>query len=153
MAVCLRTSSLTALSPTSVAKPFFDTNILLYLLSVDPAKADTAEALLSRGGVISVQVLNEFASVTSRKLGMNYREIREILQTVRELCVTEPLTNETHDLALQIAEQYGFTVYDALNVAAAMLAGCEVLYSEDLQDGQRVEGRLVMTNPFNNLAN
>lgn len=131
-----------------MAKSFLDTNILLYLLSSDLTKADAAEALLSRGGVISVQVLNEFASVASRKLGMRYGEIREVLQTVRELCVTEPLTPQTHDLALQVAERYGFSVYDALIVAAAMLAECAVLYSEDLQDGQNIDGRLVVRNPF-----
>jgi predicted nucleic acid-binding protein len=131
-----------------VAKAFFDTNVLLYLISSDTAKADTAEALVSRGGVISVQVLNEFASVAVRKLGMPYREIREVLQVVREVCMTSPLTLETHDLALEIAERYGYSVYDALTLAAATLAECDVLYSEDLQNGQRIQGKLRVTNPF-----
>ncbi|HUM91817.1 MAG TPA: PIN domain-containing protein [Candidatus Competibacter sp.] len=127
---------------------FFDTNVLLYLLSGDAAKADHAEAVLARGGTISVQVLNEFASVAARKLGLSYPEIREVLELVRAVCTVEPITLETHDLGLQIAERYGFSLYDALIVAAALQARCRTLYSEDLQDGQTIDGRLVVRNPF-----
>ncbi len=127
---------------------FFDTNVLLYLLSGDAVKADRAEAVLARGGTISVQVLNEFAAVAARKLGLSYSEIREVLEPVRAVCAVVPVTLETHDLGLQIAERYGFSLYDALIVAAALLAGCATLYSEDLQDGQTIDGRLVVRNPF-----
>jgi len=127
---------------------FFDTNVLLYLLSGDTAKADRAEAVLARGGTISVQVLNEFVAVASRKLGLSYPEIREVLEPVRAVCAVEPITPEMHALGLQIAERYGFFLYDALIVAAALLAGCRTLYSEDLQDGQSIDGRLVVRNPF-----
>lgn len=127
---------------------FFDTNVLLYLLSGDAAKADRAEAVLARGGIVSVQVLNEFASVAARKLGLSYTEIREVLEPVRAVCAVVPVALETHDLGLQVAERYGFALYDALIVAAALLAGCRMLYSEDLQDGQTIDGRLVVRNPF-----
>lgn len=127
---------------------FFDTNVLLYLLSGDAAQADRAEAVLAQGGTISVQVLNEFASVAARKLGLSYPEIREVLEPVRAVCTVVPLTPETHDLGLQVAERYGFALYDALIVAAALLAGCRTLYSEDRQDGQTLDGRLVVRNPF-----
>jgi len=127
---------------------FFDTNVLLYLLSGDDAKADRAEAVISQGGVISIQVLNEFTSVAARKLGMSYAEIRDVLDPIRLICRIEPLTLETHDLGLQIAERYGFSVYDALIVASALLGDCKILYTEDLQDGQSIEGRLVIGNPF-----
>ena len=60
-----------------IDRPFFDTNVLLYLLSEDIGKADRAEALIGMGGILSVQVLNEFASVASRKLKMSYSEIRD----------------------------------------------------------------------------
>jgi predicted nucleic acid-binding protein len=92
----------------SGAESFFDTNILLYLLSGESDKADRAEVVLAKGGIISVQVLNEFAAVASRKLGMSYPEIREALETIRWVCKVEPLTLQTHDLGLQIAERYGF---------------------------------------------
>ncbi len=127
---------------------FFDTNILLYLLSADIAKADRAEAVLAQGGTISVQVLNEFAAVATRKLGLSYSEIREVLEPIRAVCAVVPLALETHELGLHIAERYRFSIYDALIVAAALLAGCGTLYSEDLQDGQSIDGRLVVRNPF-----
>jgi len=127
---------------------FFDTNILLYLLSDDITKADKAEALLSEGGVISVQVLNEFTSVAYRKLKMTYREIDEVLQTIRAICEVKDLTLDTHVLGLSIAELYGFSFYDSLIVSAGVLANCEVLYSEELQSGQTISDQLVITNPF-----
>jgi len=132
----------------SAAERFFDTNVVLYLLSSDDARADRAEKELSAGGVVSVQVLNEFASVASRKLRMSIAEIREVLATIRAVCTIVPITEETHDLGLQVAERYGLAVYDSLIVAAALLAGCKTVMSEDMQDGQVVEGRVRIRNPF-----
>lgn len=130
------------------AKPFFDSNILLCLLSGDSNKADRAEAVLAQGGIISVQVLNEFASVASRKLGLSYPEIRDALKTLQRVCKVISITLETHELGLQLAERYGFSIYDSLIVAAALIAECGTLYSEDLQSGQVIDGRLVIQNPF-----
>ncbi len=127
---------------------FLDTNVLLYLLSGDAAKANRAEELIAAGGVISVQVLNEFASVASRKLGMSWAEIREVLETVRSICRVEPISLETHDRGLAVAERYGFSVYDSMILASALLADCTMLFTEDLQDGQRIDGRLTVRNPF-----
>jgi len=132
----------------SAAERFFDTNVILYLLSGDDARADRAEKELSAGGVVSVQVLNEFASVASRKLKMSIAEIREVLATIRAVCTIVPISEETHDVGLQVAERYGLSVYDAMIVAAALLAGCETLVSEDMRDGQVLEGRLQVRNPF-----
>lgn len=127
---------------------FFDTNILLYLLSDDTFKADRAEALLADNGWISVQVLNEYASVARRKLKISWTETREILMSIRGLCRVAPLTLDTHDMGLDLARRYGFSVYDALIVASALLAECTILYTEDLQDGQLIENRLIIRNPF-----
>lgn len=132
----------------SAAESFFDTNILLYLLSGDAAKADRAEALLGQGGHISVQVLNEFASVASRKLKLSYAEVREILTPIRMVCEVHALTPDTHDLGIQLAEGYALSVYDALIVASAQLAGCQTLFSEDMQDGQLFGQTLRIRNPF-----
>ncbi|MCQ8106180.1 PIN domain-containing protein [Methylomonas sp. SURF-2] len=134
------------------AKPFFDTNVLLYLLSADQRKADRTETLLSAGGTISVQVLNEFASVASRKLRMPYPEIRETLQIVKAVCATQALNLEIHENGLLIAERYGFSLYDSMIVSAALLAGCKVLFSEDMQHGQEIEGGLIVINPFAEIA-
>lgn len=130
------------------AQSFFDTNVLLYALSADAAKADTAEALLARGGVVGVQVLNEFASVARRKLGMAWSEIEDVLSLIRRRCSVRPLTLQVHEQALKLAPRHGFSWYDALVVAAALDAGCTELLSEDLHDGLLVEGMLRIRNPF-----
>jgi len=132
----------------SGGEDFFDTNVVLYLLSGDSTKADRAEELLAIGGTISVQVLNEFVAVASRKLRMSWTEIREVLAQIRAVCVVEPVTIETHDRALRIAERYGISIYDALIVSAALLANCNTLHSEDMQDGQVIERQLTIRNPF-----
>jgi len=132
----------------SESEPFFDTNVLLYLLSSDASKADRAEALVAAGGVISIQVLNEFASVAFRKLRMSWPEIGEVLATVRAVCRVEPLRLETHELALALAERYGFSVDDAMILASAQLAGCQVVFTEDLQHRQVVAEGLEIINPF-----
>ncbi|MCW5638538.1 MAG: PIN domain-containing protein [Rubrivivax sp.] len=127
---------------------FFDTNVVLYLLSADTAKADRAEELLARRGTISVQVLNEFVAVASRKLRMPMNEVREVLDQVRAVCTVQPMTIETHEQALNIAERCGLSIYDALIVSAALLAGCKTLHSEDMQDGQVIDRQLTIRNPF-----
>lgn len=129
-------------------KAFFDTNILLYLLSADETKAMQAENTIEDGGTISVQVLNEFASVSRRKLKMPFAEIQEILSQIRIMCSVEPTTVNAHDRGLKIAERYGFSIYDAMIVATALLADCTILYTEDLQDGQVIDGQLMIQNPF-----
>jgi predicted nucleic acid-binding protein len=131
-----------------MAPRFFDTNVLLYLIGSDSAKADRAEQLLSNGGVISVQVLNEFASVASRKQRMPWSEIDDALAGFRGLFRVEPLTIEVHERGMALARNHGFAVYDALIVASALAAECDVLYSEDLQDGRRIEGAVTIHNPF-----
>jgi predicted nucleic acid-binding protein len=127
---------------------FFDTNVVLYLRSADAAKADRAEELIASGGIISVQVLNEFVAVASRKLRMPWSEIREVLSQLRTVCSIEPISIETHDRAVHIAERHGLSIYDALIVSAALLAGCRTLHSEDMQDGQVIERQLTIRNPF-----
>jgi predicted nucleic acid-binding protein len=131
----------------SAADNFFDTNVLLYLLSEDVAKADRAEELLGAGGIVSVQVLNEFASVAARKLAMEFSEIKEILLTIRKLCIVKPLEIETHELGLELAERYRYSIYDGLILAAALRADCSTLFTEDFQNGQTIE-RLTIRNPF-----
>jgi len=132
----------------SGADTFFDTSVLLYLLSDDNAKADRVETLLSARGVVSVQVLNEFAAVALRKLKMPMSDVREILDTIRAVCAVEPLTIETHDRGLAVCERYRFSLYDSMLVAAALISGAKIIYSEDLQDGQVIESQLRVKNPF-----
>jgi predicted nucleic acid-binding protein len=132
----------------SGADSFFDTSVLLYLLSDDTVRADRIETLLAARGTISVQVLNEFAVVALRKLKIPLNEVREILDTIRAVCTVEPLTVETHDRGLAVFERYKFSLYDSMLVAAALISGAKILYSEDLQHGQVIDNQLRVTNPF-----
>jgi predicted nucleic acid-binding protein len=129
-------------------KSFFDTSILIYVISLGDERAATAEELLSEGGCVSVQVLNEFVTVARRKLKLPWHEVRDALSAVRTLCeAPTALSVATHEAALDIAEQYGYHIYDALILAAALDANCDTLYTEDLQDGQKV-GAITIRNPF-----
>lgn len=132
----------------SDAEPFFDTSVLLYLLSSESEKADRVETLLAESGVISVQVLNEFTAVATRKLAMPLADVREILDTVRDICRTEALTVDDHDRAGEVMERYKFSFYDSVIVASALRAACQILYTEDLQHGQVIEQQLRVVNPF-----
>lgn len=129
-------------------KLFADTNVLLYLLSQDAKKADQAEVVLNKGVMISVQVLNEVTQVLRRKIKLSWPEIHTFLALIQSLCTVQPLTVETHAQGLTLAERYHFSVYDSMIVAAALLAQCRILYSEDMQHGLLVEGRLLIQNPF-----
>jgi predicted nucleic acid-binding protein len=127
---------------------FFDTNVLLYVASGDPAKADQAEKLIAVGGTISVQVLNEITNVARRKIGMSWRETRAFLSIIRGLLPVQPLTIDTHDTGLALAERYGLSTYDAMIAASALHADCDTLWSEDMQDGIELNDRLRVVNPF-----
>jgi predicted nucleic acid-binding protein len=130
-------------------RAFLGTNVLIYALALGDPKAAVAERLLLAGGRISVQVLNEFASVATRKLAMPWPDLRAALVEVRRLC-GDPVTldESLHVAALDLAEQHGLNVYDALIVAAARSARCDVLYTEDMQHGRRFEGGPRIENPF-----
>lgn len=132
----------------SGAEPFFDTSVLLYLLSAESDKADRAETLLAESGVISVQVLNEFTAVATRKLAMPLADVQEILDTVRRICRTEPLTVDDHDRAVEIMDRYRLSLYDSVIVASALRADCAILFAEDLKHGQLIEQQLRVINPF-----
>lgn len=131
------------------AEVFLDTNILVYAAGTQDRRAEIATALVAEGGIISVQVLNEFASVARRKLDRPWPEVVSALAAFRVLCSEpRPITVATHEAALEIAERDGFNVYDALIVASALEAGCTTLLSEDMQDGRTIAGRLTIRNPF-----
>ena len=130
-------------------RPFFDTNVLVYVVGQHDERTGPAEALLAAGGIVSVQVLNELAAVAHRKLKMSWAEITEALAAIRALCPAPvPLTVDTHNAGLRLASRYGLHIYDALVVAAALEAECTTLYSEDLQTDQVIDGTLTIRNPF-----
>lgn len=127
---------------------FLDTNVLIYAASADQRRAQKAEALIAAGGVVSVQVLNEFVSVSQGKLKRDWVQTNGYLNAIRHLLTVCPLTIEMHDGATSIAERYGLHIYDAMIASAALKTGCDTLYSEDMHDGLLIEGGLRVTNPF-----
>ena len=130
------------------AKQFFDTNILIYAFASNDPRSARAESLIAEGGVIGVQVLNEFTNVARRKLRWQWEQIEASLAVVEDLFgPVAPLTKVIHTRAVALARERDLSVYDALIVAAAQDAGCERLFSEDLQHGQKF-GTLTVKNPF-----
>jgi predicted nucleic acid-binding protein len=126
---------------------FFDTNILVYAQQTG-GKADRARALFAGGGKISVQVLNEFTAVSRRKQRKDWREIAEAISDV--LMTVDPplaLTLDLHAAARTLAEDHQLPFYDALIVASAIEAGCDTLFTEDLEHDRKF-GRLAIVNPF-----
>lgn len=126
---------------------FFDTNVLVYLASGDAAKADRAEATIAAGGAISVQVLNELTNVARRKMQMSWAETHTFLNMLRELLTVHALTVDIHETGLTLAERYSLSIYDAMIAASALHAGCDTLWSEDMQHDMSIEG-LRIVNPF-----
>ena len=126
---------------------FIDTNVLIYAQGTG-AKSEVARTVILTGGVISVQVLNEFVAVLRRKFGFDWDVVAEAVADVRAaLDPVRPLDISTHTEALTLATSYGFNLHDSLIVAAALEAGCDTLLTEDLQAGQRIES-LTVVNPF-----
>ncbi len=132
-------------------KSFIDSNVLIYWTD-DSSRADTVEQLLAADASISIQVLNEFTNVLFKKRGFPIKQIQKWCDTLLEVCEVHELSVKTHSLALQLMTKYKLSFYDANIVSAAGLAGCDVLYSEDMQDGLIVrfpdKTTLSIRNPF-----
>lgn len=127
---------------------FFDTNVLLHVVSSDLEKADQAEKIVGSGGTISVQILNEIANVARRKTRMSWQDTHAFLSLLRGLLTVHPVTVETHETGLALAERYNLSIYDAMIAASALHADCDTLWSEDMQHGMALDGRLRIANPF-----
>lgn len=133
--------------PMTKTDVFFDTNVVVYALVGNTPLAGRSWTALRAGGTISVQVLNECANTLRRKFSFEWLDVAEACEQLRELCEVVPLTEENHARGLALAERYQLSVYDGMIVAAAQLAGCKTLYSEDLQDGLVIDG-LTVRNPY-----
>ena len=131
-----------------MASAFLDSNVLVYAFTLDQRAAE-ARRLLHDGPTISVQSLNEFSNVAWRKLGKDWAWLAEALGAIRVFCPSIlPITLETHSEALRVAERYSFGLFDSLIIASALEAGSETLWSEDMQHGMVIDGRLRIANPF-----
>jgi predicted nucleic acid-binding protein len=96
----------------------------------------------------SLAVRNELTNVARRKLRLSWPEIRAVLETLRGLLTVHPLTVDSHEAGLALAERYGFSLYDAMIAASALEAGCDTLLSEDMQHGMVLDEGLRILNPF-----
>ncbi len=132
-----------------MSRAFFDSSVLVYAVVKDDPRWVRADQLLGRGGVIGVQSLNELANVLRRKFGFDLGTYSRVRTELLEVCEPPvPLTLDLHEGGVRLALRYGFKLYDSMIVAAALTAGCDVLYSEDLHDGLVIDGRLTVRNPF-----
>ncbi|MDJ0277297.1 PIN domain-containing protein [Sphingomonas sp. 2R-10] len=129
-------------------RAFLDTNVLLYAF-VDDVRRPEAQQLLDGTAIISVQCLNEFATVSLRKQRVEWIEIRERIDLIRTgTAHIVPLTDAIHRDGLRIAERYRLSIYDSMIAAAALSAGCDRLWSEDLHHDLVIDDRLRVANPF-----
>jgi predicted nucleic acid-binding protein len=127
---------------------FLDSNVMIYAyLKQDEKKQHISKQLIAQNAVISTQVLQELTNTLRRKMGVDYSIVRPILQECLKNCDLNTNTSDTVFFALDIAERYGFSFYDSLIIAAALESKCTTLYSEDMQDNQRIEN-LTIKNPY-----
>jgi predicted nucleic acid-binding protein len=127
---------------------FFDSNVILYATEADGSFRATTLGLLDKGGLVSVQVLNETANVLrGNKFRYDWSRVAAFLAAVREKCDVVPVSITTHERGILYAQRFRLHIYDAMIVASAVLAGCEVLYSEDMHHGLVIDG-LTICNPY-----
>ena len=127
---------------------FLDTNILIYAFTTGDRRCAPAEALLAAGGVIGVQVLNEFTNVVRSKLRWDWPQLDSALEVIAELTEpARPLTADIHTHAVKLARTSTLSFYDALIIAATADAGCRVLLTEGMQHGRKFGG-VTIRNPF-----
>jgi predicted nucleic acid-binding protein len=125
---------------------FFDTNVLLNLVE-DEAKATIVEELLIEGGVSNALVIAEATYVLTKKWKWTWLEANQLLATFRANTRVLPMPDEANIRGARYAERYRLQAYDAAIVAAAVLAGCTTLWSDDMHNGLKIDG-LTVRNPF-----
>ncbi|MFK7933753.1 MAG: PIN domain-containing protein [Saprospiraceae bacterium] len=132
-------------------KIFLDTNVLIYCYSSsEPDKQFKAQVVASAtNATISTQVLKEFADTLSRKFKLSWKEIHQAIEELKNNFIVHTNTPTTIEDACLLADKYKYSFYDSLIIIAALESDCVVLYSEDMQDGQIIEKKLTIKNPFN----
>lgn len=132
---------------------FFDTNILIYSISRDPAEAEKRERaldLLQRDdGALSIQVLQEFYTQATRPTRANRLTHRDAVDLIRAWTrfPVQAMTLTILDAALEIKAAHRYSYWDSAIIAAARALGCRELYTEDMSHGREVDGVLIV-NPF-----
>ena len=132
-------------------KAFLDTNILIYFYSGnDDGKRNAAHNILnSHDCVTSIQAMNESSNVWFRKFGWEATKIEEHLDNIELVCDDIlPVQRITINRALTLKSRYGYGYYDSLMLASALESACEIIYTEDMSDGQIINDTLKIVNPF-----
>jgi predicted nucleic acid-binding protein len=134
----------------SDVRAFVDTNVVVYLYSqADALKRNRAYSALKRyDRQISTQVLNEFSHVCTKKWSFTKERIQKFIRQICTYCDVIYIYEDTIEKALNIHEKYGYAYYDSLIIASALEGNCQYLLSEDMADGQIIEGRLTIQNIF-----
>ena len=131
-------------------KVFIDTNVLIYAYSeTEPDKKDTTLTILENYHIVfSIQVINEFIWVMNKKYKIDFKILQALLDRFWEKFEVTLLQKTSIDQALSIAQRYKYSYWDSLILSSALENGCKVLYTEDMQDGQTIDGKLKIENPF-----
>jgi predicted nucleic acid-binding protein len=132
-------------------RAFLDTNFIIYLYSEDePKKQEIAQGILNRHYcVISTQIMNEASNVWFKKYGWSGIIIEQHLDNIENICdFTAEIQRRTINKAIMLKERYNYSYYDCLMLASALENNCDFLYSEDMNDGQIIENKLRIVNPF-----
>jgi len=134
--------------PGNGPSAFFDANVLLCLAGHSETKALEVERLLDIGGTTSVQVLNEVVNVARRKFKWPWQTTIDLVERLRFLLTIVPVTLDVHVEGLRLAQRHQLSIFDSMIVAAALGAGCDMLYSEDMHHGLVVDRQLRIHDPF-----
>ncbi len=129
-------------------KVFTDSNVLLYLLGEDIAKKKKAEEIPFSTPLISTQVINENINVSYKQFHLSKEKIFCHIENLLSKCLVKMITLDTIKLGYHFFTKYRYGFYDCLIISSAFENNCNILYSEDLQDGQIIEGKLKIINPF-----
>lgn len=130
------------------AKCFADTNIVLYTIGQDARKSEIARGIVATHPLVSAQVINESVNVCLRKLGFDREKAYAFADSLMRFSEVLPVDETAIRKSAELAIRFQLSNWDALIVAAALLAGCDTLYSEDMQNGHVFEDRLTVVNPF-----
>jgi len=126
-----------------------DSNILIYNHSLDnESKRLIARDFFKENPVISSQVISEYINVMKRNFKMQKQELLNLCSLWLEKCSIQPVVLSTIKLAQNLINRYDFQIFDGIIIAAALEANCNILYSEDMQNGQIIENTLRIVNPF-----
>jgi len=131
------------------AKPFLDTNIFLYAFSAnEPDKQKIAKELILLNAVISIQVINETSVNLIKKFKLSEEDVQGFIKSSYARYQLSSIDREVFLEASMLRKKYHFSYYDSIIVASALGAGCDILYSEDMQHNLIVNNSLKIINPF-----